>query len=147
GRKLDRALARHGAESDVAVVLTDVGERLDPVEIDQRGRPRQPEVQQRDEALPARQQLRLAVVAHEQRDSLVERDGCVVFEPRRFHWSGVREAGLGRGWPALDAGWLRSTAPSLRAFVRRVAVIPWIRPWPVRFERAPTDRSVSWAAW
>jgi len=28
------------------------------------------------------------------------------------HGSGVREAGSGRGWPALDGSWLRSTAPS-----------------------------------
>src|SRR5215470_13922728 len=27
-----------------------------------------------------------------------------------LHWSGCRETGLSRGWPALDAVWLRSTA-------------------------------------
>src|SRR5438093_6863100 len=41
GRELDRPLARHGAEADLAVVLADVGERTDPVQIHERCRPGQ----------------------------------------------------------------------------------------------------------
>src|SRR5262249_2508601 len=102
-RELDRAPPRHRAEPNLAVLLANVRKRRDPVEIDERGRPRQPEVQERHQALTSGKNLGVAAVAAERRHRLVESLRRVVLEFRRFHCSGVLEAALYRGWPEKDA--------------------------------------------
>src|SRR5919197_1516803 len=84
-RELDAPLAGHGAESNGPVILADVGEACDRVQVDQRRRPRQPEVHERHEALTAGQQLRLAAIACEHRDRLFERSWRVILELDGFH--------------------------------------------------------------
>src|SRR6266511_3806873 len=85
GGELDRALARHGAEPDLAVVLADVGEARDRVQVDERRGPGEAEVHERHEALAAGQELGAAAVAREERDRLLDGLGSVIVEPRRFH--------------------------------------------------------------
>ena len=97
------ALPRHRAEADLAVLLADVGERRDPVQVDERGGPRQAEVQQRHQALAAGQHLGVAAVAAQRRERLVEARGRVVLELGRFHCSEVLEVGSDRGWPEIGA--------------------------------------------
>src|SRR5207249_7910361 len=104
----DRPLTRHRTESHAAPALFDEGEARDPVEIHQRGRARETEIQQRHEALAAGQHLGVAAVAAQQRQRLVDGPRRVVLELRRFHCSGVLEAGLDRGWPEIGATRLRS---------------------------------------
>ena len=95
-------MGRHAADS-----LADVGQRRDPVDVDERGRPRQPEVEQGHEALPTREYLGVAAVAREQLDRFVDARRRVIVELGRFHGSGCREAGSRRGWPVLEGAWLR----------------------------------------
>src|SRR5947207_13838583 len=84
-RELDRPLSRHRADPHLAVVRADVRERGNPVEIDQRRGPAQAEVQERDQALTAGQDLGLAAVAGEQGQRLVDGRRRVVIELGWFH--------------------------------------------------------------
>src|SRR5437870_1921439 len=71
-RELDRPLPCHRAEAHRAVLLADVVEPRDRVEVDQRARPAEAEVEQRHQALAAGQELGVAAVAREQRDGLLD---------------------------------------------------------------------------
>ena len=51
------ALARHGADLERAVVLADVGQAIDPVEVDDVVRQHEPHVEHRHQRLPAGQKL------------------------------------------------------------------------------------------
>ena len=66
-------------------VVEHVRELADPVQVDQHGRRRQPQVHQRHEALPAGERLRVVAVLGEQLDALRDRGRRVVGEPRRLH--------------------------------------------------------------
>ena len=107
GRELDRPLSRHRAEPDLSVTLLDVREARDPVQVHERRGTAQAEVEERHQALAAREDLRVAPVAAEQRERLVEARGGVVVELDGLHCSGVREPGLDREWPAPGAPRLR----------------------------------------
>ncbi len=67
------------------LVHVQIVEPVDSVEIDQRGRGCQPEVEHRTEALTAGQQLRLLAKARQQTDRLLDAPGGVVGERRGFH--------------------------------------------------------------
>ena len=66
------------------------------VEVDQRARPGEPQVEHRHEALPARQQLRVVAELGEQRERLLDGLGGVVRERGRFHGA-ASLPGLGSG--------------------------------------------------
>ena len=61
--------------------------------VDQRGRAREPEVQERHEALAAGQELGLPAVATEEGERLLHRPGRVVLEPGRLHATLIACAG------------------------------------------------------
>src|SRR5207302_5699941 len=110
----------------------------DPVQVDQRGRPRQAEVQQRHEALAAGQHLGVAAVAAERLERLVEALRGVVLELGRFHCTDVLEAGLDRGWPEKDASGSDTPVLTVGAPARRGSDMP---------DPSPSIASMeSWAA-
>src|SRR5262249_33505734 len=84
-REFDRALTGHRAEPHLPVALLYIRERRDAVEIDERRRPTQAEVEQRHQALAAGQDLRYAVLTREQRERFVHRLRRVIVELRGFH--------------------------------------------------------------
>ena len=91
-RALDHPLPGHGADGDGAVTLPDPGQLRDPVQVDDDRGTGEPEVQQRDQTLAARQRLGLLAVAAEQGERLRERRGCLVVEPRGLHAPAVPAA-------------------------------------------------------
>ena len=84
-RQLDVALSGHRPDQQAAVVHLDAVEPGDPVDVDQNRRPGQPEVHQRDEALPAREHLRVGAVLSEQRHRLPDVAGSGVSDGRWLH--------------------------------------------------------------
>ena len=68
-----RPLTGHGPDGQVAVVDPDAVEPGDLVEVHQVCRPREPEVEERDEALPAGQHLRLLAVLAQYAERLLDR--------------------------------------------------------------------------
>jgi hypothetical protein len=62
-RPLDRTVAHQRADAQTAVVRLDEVQTLDAVDVDERARAHQPEVEHRDQTLSARQDLRVPVVA------------------------------------------------------------------------------------
>ena len=85
-RALDGVLPRESADGHAAVVLTHVGEVGEPVDVDDDARMGEPEVQHRDQALAAGQDLRLIPVVMEVREGFVERAGGEIVESGRLHW-------------------------------------------------------------
>ena len=83
--RLDGALAGHRPDGEMPVVEADAREAVDVVEIDDVRRPHEAEAQQRDEALPAREHLRLVAVPREDAERLVDRARAQVVESRRLH--------------------------------------------------------------
>ena len=81
---LDGSIARHGSDGEPTVPLADVREVRNAIEVDQQVGPGQPEVQQRDQALAAGQELGLAVGRAKRLDGLVERTWGDVVERRRL---------------------------------------------------------------
>src|SRR5437868_13886852 len=81
--ELDVVVGGQCANRDMAVFLTDVAEVADAADVDQKGWCREPQLHQRDEAMPARENLRLLAVLDELRNRLRQ---------------GARPAVLERGW-------------------------------------------------
>src|SRR5204862_729512 len=93
-RALERALAHERADPERATLAPDRPElRREAVEIDEQARPREPEVEQRHEALAAGE--RLGVVA-EERERLVDRPRRDVVERRRLQRSSFTTTTRGR---------------------------------------------------
>ena len=82
---LELRVPHQRADPHLGVGDVDVGEAGDLVDVDQVGRRGEPHVEDRDQALPARQHL--AVVAHlgQHRDRLVDGARCVVHEGGWLH--------------------------------------------------------------
>ncbi len=106
-RLVERRVAHAGADPQLVAIDLDGRKLLNPVDVDEVRRLRQPERHDRDEALPARQHaavLRRDLRQH--RDRLGERLRCVIAEGSGFHSvvlsgpSGARE-GPGRNEPRL----------------------------------------------
>ena len=82
---LDRRLAGHGTDAKHAVAHPEAAERLDAVDIDQNRGPRQAEVEQRHQALPAGERPRLPAMRREHRHGLGHIARAFIGEWRRFH--------------------------------------------------------------
>jgi hypothetical protein len=86
---LERSLPGQRPDAQDALAAAQIGERVDPVEVDEPARPREPEVEQRHQALAARERAR---VIAEQRERLVEGVGGDVLERRGLHRRPSRSA-------------------------------------------------------
>ena len=87
GIGLDRRLPRHGADAERSFLDRDTAKRRDAVEIDQNGGPRQAEVEQRHQALPAGERPRVRPVRGQQGDGVCHLGRALVGERRRLHRS------------------------------------------------------------
>ena len=76
----DRRVPREGADRDVRAAVADVREVGEPSEVDELRRPRDPELQRRDQRLAARQELRVATARGEELDCVLDALGDVVVE-------------------------------------------------------------------
>jgi hypothetical protein len=86
-RRLGRGLARHRPDPQRPAAPPHVAQAADPVDVDQVLGVREAEVQQRDQALTAGQDLAVLTVLGQQAQGLVEIAGIVVLERRRLHGS------------------------------------------------------------
>ena len=77
----------HRADDQLVAVLPDAAQLADPAEVDQRGRVRQPQPQQRQQALPAGEHLGVLAGPAELGDRLVDRVRPHVVELRGDHWA------------------------------------------------------------
>jgi hypothetical protein len=82
---LDGVLTGEGADDHAAVVRANVREIGDAIDVDQRLGMREPEIEQRDEALAARQDLGAIPVIREQAERFVDGTRSEVLESRRLH--------------------------------------------------------------
>jgi hypothetical protein len=83
------------ADRDAVAVVADVAELVEPAEVDEHRRPRDPELHRRDERVPAGEQLRV-LVASERLDRVVDGGGAVVLEGRRDHALALAAASTAR---------------------------------------------------
>ena len=81
----DFPLPGHRADGDMVVAVLDEGEPVDAIEVDQGFRPGQSEVKDRDQTLPARQNLRVRAVTGQQVERLVQARRREIVELWRFH--------------------------------------------------------------
>jgi hypothetical protein len=72
GGSLHVSLPHHGADPKAAPLFRDPVQALDTTEVDEHVRPGQSEVQQRDQALPAREHLGIVTVVREDRESFLD---------------------------------------------------------------------------
>src|SRR5262249_61621300 len=97
-RTLEVALAHEGADPQRSARLRHAVESGHAIDVDEHGRPGQPEVQHRGQALAAGQDLCLVAVPTQVVERLVDRARIDVVERRRLHavsWSNAsRRAGL-----------------------------------------------------
>src|SRR5437870_138351 len=77
----------HRADDELIVAAIDPPKLLQHGQVHQDGRPGQPEVEQRHEALPARERLGLVAVLREERQRPLDRVGTRVEERRRLQWN------------------------------------------------------------
>ena len=84
-RALARLVPHERADPECASVLGERVEAGDPVDVDEHLRRGEAQLQERDEALPARQHLRLVAALGEDCERLVERFCCHVVERCRVH--------------------------------------------------------------
>ncbi len=82
---LGASLARHRADAQAAIGRFDAGQRIDPIQVDEHGGTREPEVQHGHQALAARERLRFVAVLREQRERLLDAFRGEVLERRRLH--------------------------------------------------------------
>ena len=73
------------ADPQAPVFLLDAVQAFDPVDVDQLTRRGEPELHDRDQALPSREHLRVVAVRGEEAERLVEGRRSVVLEARRQH--------------------------------------------------------------
>src|SRR5216117_2728932 len=85
GRTLFPYTTLFRSEPHLPVMLLDVREARDPVQVHERRGTTQAEIEERHEALAAGEDLRVAAVAPEQRERLVEARGGVVVEFDGLH--------------------------------------------------------------
>ena len=85
GRRLQRRVPRQRPDAHHAVAGDDAIEPGNPVDVDDRRRPQEPHAQERHQALPAREQPRVAVEARERRQRLLRRRRREVLERGRLH--------------------------------------------------------------
>ena len=97
---LELRLADERPDDERAVPLGDRPEPGDPVEVDHVARGREPELHQGDEALTAREDLRVAAEPAEQRDGVLEGGRAVILEGRRNH---ARPPSAGNQWTGGEA--------------------------------------------
>jgi hypothetical protein len=102
GLELEPALAHHGADANGAVRGLEQVEAGDPVQVDKYGRPREPHVEKRDEALPAGQQARLLRCLDEGCKSFIHSFWCAVRERCRLHCA-IPDAARLRAGPLTKA--------------------------------------------
>ena len=74
-----------GPDLDDTLLLPNTGKVRDLPDVDQDRRLAQPELHQRDEAVPTSQELSVAIGRPEPRDRVIERRGTLVLEPGRDH--------------------------------------------------------------
>ena len=84
------ALPGHRADADCPLVKTDFRQPRHPAQIDKRRGRKQAEIEHRDQALPAGQHARRALVALEQLNRLVQLLRRVVIEFRGFQAAAPR---------------------------------------------------------
>ena len=82
---LDRRLPRHRPDAERSILDRDTAERSDAVEIDQNGRPRQAEVEQWHQALPAGKRPRVGAVRGQQGDGVCHLGRALIGERRWLH--------------------------------------------------------------
>jgi hypothetical protein len=80
-----RRVRRHRPDHQVVAVLTDPAQRVQPAQVDQYRRGGQPQAQQRDQALPAGEYLRVLTGGGERLDRLVHSGRSYVVECRGDH--------------------------------------------------------------
>jgi hypothetical protein len=85
GRDLELMGARHRADGESVARLAHVRELRHAVQVDEERRLREPEGEERHEALPAGEDLRLVAAVRERRESLVDGTRRDVVELRRLH--------------------------------------------------------------
>ncbi len=124
-------VARQRADPQRIAVRGDVVERAQPIDVDQAARPQHAEIEQRHQALAARQQLGIAAVARQHRDRRVEPVRADVVEGRRFHrrrdWSVATPAAIGISEPshAMTPGRTEASAGGrLRRLASRLGTRP-----------------------
>src|SRR5262249_48276021 len=83
--EFEAPLTGHRPDPDDLALFFDIGEPDNPIEVNDRSGLREPKIHHRHEALSAGQHPRLAVIALEDRQRLINRSGGVVFEFGRLH--------------------------------------------------------------
>ena len=78
-------MARQGADTDVLSRVFNEGQVADPVDIDKNRRSEKAEIEHRDEALPASNDLRVAAAISQRRDRHVDAVGNHIVERCRLH--------------------------------------------------------------
>ena len=76
----DRGVAREGSDRDVCAAVAHVGELGESADVDELRRPRDPELERRDERLAAGEELRVSPAFGDQLDRVVDTLGDVVVE-------------------------------------------------------------------
>src|SRR3954471_15708779 len=131
GGALQSDVTRQRADLDSAIFHADVVE-ADAVDVDQQRRVRQPHVQRRDQALAAREQLRVALMRRKLRDRVLQRACFRIGEWRWLQgssladrlsaWTQLSQIGFGRAShssrPAISAcqGATRCSTQPIREF-------------------------------
>src|SRR5262252_8022997 len=82
-RSFDRGVTRHRADAQCAVFEVDGTEFRDTVNVDEHGRPRQPHIDERHEALTARQYSGVAAALRQQLNCLSNTRGAEIVEGGR----------------------------------------------------------------
>jgi hypothetical protein len=83
----DLVVRRHRADDQGVAVLTDAAHLLDPTDVDEDGRVGEPQPQQGDQRLTAREDLAVLAGLGQRRDGLVDRRGPHVVELGGDHWA------------------------------------------------------------
>ena len=84
-RGFDVGMPGEGADHEAFGSEADSVQSGQPIDVDERGGRGQSHVQRGDEALSARENAPIGSVALEQGQGLIERDGAMIGERRRFH--------------------------------------------------------------
>jgi len=85
----------------MVAVVSDVREVAQPADVDEHGRRGQPQLHQRQQRVPAGEQLRVLAVLREQADGVVGRVGADVVELCRDHFAAPVFAAASTDWTML----------------------------------------------